>query len=633
MIQQITKKNESVTPMSREMEGLHEYFPQCFNHEGKFDIEKFREAIESQVDVTHEGRSYDFLGKSYARMLSSLDTTTVIRPDLEHNAKPENAQSENIYISGDNLDALHHLVKSYAGQVKCIYIDPPYNTGSDGFVYNDKFKFTAADLEEKLSISIDEAEKIIAMTNGHRASHAAWLTFMMPRLQLARELLSKDGVIFISIDDNEQAYLKQLCDFIFGEDNFLANIPWRKRTSKSDVPSGISQDYEWVLCYARSELFIASVEGKERKYYTTSDFPNRPWRVHDLTTQRTSNERPNSFFTIVNPKNGDEYPANPDRTWAITIDTFTQYYKENRIVFPGDYDFLNISKPVLRYWKEDDMKKAGESFGRVAVSTKLPENIGMSQDGTKEVTDLLNGKIFSYPKPTSLIKFLIEISTDENNIVLDFFSGSGTTAHAVMQVNSDKERNLKYILVQIPDIIGENTDAYKAGYRTIDEIGMERIKRAAKKIKEENPRYKGDLGFKHYTLEEVPQNTLDKLETFDPNVVLTTDDTLNMFGRDTVLTTWLMQDGYGLNAKTKDIKLANYHATLCGNHLYMTDCDFTEDDMVALIDLYQKEPSFNPDCIVLFGYSFNHNAKDMLEKNKPTIALIKDIKPIIDVRY
>ena len=633
MIQQITKKNESVTPMSREMEGLHEYFPQCFNHEGKFDIEKFREAIESQVDVTHEGRSYDFLGKSYARMLSSLDTTTVIRPDLEHNAKPENAQSENIYISGDNLDALHHLVKSYAGQVKCIYIDPPYNTGSDGFVYNDKFKFTAADLEEKLSISTDEAEKIIAMTSGHRASHAAWLTFMMPRLQLARELLSKDGVIFISIDDNEQAYLKQLCDFIFGEDNFLANIPWRKRTSKSDVPSGISQDYEWVLCYARSELFIASVEGKERKYYTTSDFPNRPWRVHDLTTQRTSNERPNSFFTIVNPKNGDEYPANPDRTWAITIDTFTQYYKENRIVFPGDYDFLNISKPVLRYWKEDDMKKAGESFGRVAVSTKLPENIGMSQDGTKEVTDLLNGKIFSYPKPTSLIKFLIEISTDENNIVLDFFSGSGTTAHAVMQVNSDKERNLKYILVQIPDIIGENTDAYKAGYRTIDEIGMERIKRAAKKIKEENPQYKGDLGFKHYTLQEVPQNTLDKLETFDPNVVLTTDDTLNMFGRDTVLTTWLMQDGYGLNAKTKDIKLANYHATLCGNHLYMTDCDFTEDDMVALIDLYQKEPSFNPDCIVLFGYSFNHNAKDMLEKNKPTIALIKDIKPIIDVRY
>ena len=161
MIQQIAKDNEGVTPISREMEGLKEYFPQCFNQQGEFDIDKFREAIQPQVDVTREGRSYDFLGKSYARMLSSLDTTTVIRPDTEHNSKPENANSENIYISGDNLDALHHLVKSYAGQVKCIYIDPPYNTGTDGFVYNDKFKFTAEELEKKLSISPEVAEKTI----------------------------------------------------------------------------------------------------------------------------------------------------------------------------------------------------------------------------------------------------------------------------------------------------------------------------------------------------------------------------------------------------------------------------------------------------------------------------------------
>ena len=224
MILNIADQNEKVTPVSREMEGLREYFPQCFNSKGEFDIEKFSEAIQPQVDVTREGRSYDFLGKSYARMLSSLDTTTVIHPDVEHNSKPENANSENIYISGDNLDALHHLIKSYAGQVKCIYIDPPYNTGTDGFVYNDKFKFTAEELEKKLSISLDEAEKIIAMTSGHRASHAAWLTFMMPRLQLARDLMSKDGVIFISIDDNEQAYLKQLCDNIFGEDCFISSF-------------------------------------------------------------------------------------------------------------------------------------------------------------------------------------------------------------------------------------------------------------------------------------------------------------------------------------------------------------------------------------------------------------------------
>ena len=216
---------------------------------------------------------------------------------------------------------------------------------------------------------------------------------------------------------------------------------------------------------------------------------------------------------------------------------------------------------------------------------------------------------------------------------MDFFGGSSTTADAIMQLNRKQGKNLKYILVQIQEKIAEDKEAYKLGYRTIDEIGMERIKRAAKKIKEENPDYAGDLGFKHYTLEEVPQNTLDKLETYDPNVLLTTDDTLNMFGRDTVLTTWLVNDGYGLGAKTEDVVLDKYHATLCGNHLYMTDADFTEEDMAALVDRYQSDPAFNPDCIVLFGYSFGHNAKDMLEKNKPTINLVKDKNIIIDVRY
>ena len=221
----------------------------------------------------------------------------------------------------------------------------------------------------------------------------------------------------------------------------------------------------------------------------------------------------------------------------------------------------------------------------------------------------------------------------KNGIIVDFFSGASTTAHAIMELNSSGMTNFKYIIVQIQEEISEDKEAYKLGYRTIDEIGMERIKRAAKKIREDNPLFAGDLGFKHYTLEEVPQNTLDKLEEFDPSFALTTDDVLKMFGRETVLTTWLVQDGYGLNAQTQDVKLANYHATLCGRHLYMTDIDFTEDDMVALIDLYQKDPAFNPDCIVLFGYSFGHNAKDMLEKNKPTIDLVKEIKPIIDVRY
>ena len=642
MIQQIAKDNEAVTPITREMEGLKEYFPQCFNSNGEFDIEKFREAIQPQVDVTREGRSYDFLGKSYARMLSSLDTTTVIRPDVEHNSKAENANSENIYISGDNLDALHHLVKSYAGQVKCIYIDPPYNTGTDGFVYNDKFKFTAEELTRKLSISPDEAEKIIAMTSGHRASHAAWLTFMMPRLQLARDLMAKEGVIFISIDDNEQAYLKTLCDFIFGEDNFVTPLTIIVKPEGRRY-GDFAKTHEYALVYAKSidnAIFNEiEVEGSTYQYQDEfGGFNLKGLRNRNVVAFNSSN-RPNlryPFYVDI---------SNPDENGLCKVSTEMQDGYEE--VMPSIIDGL---KSVWRWGKEkatneiDKLVAYRGNDGEIRVFqkerklTQTPKTVWfdkniISNKGTSEVESLLGKGVFNFPKPLRLIKNILSIGSGPDDIIMDFFSGSATTAHAVMEMNALEQGNRKYILVQWQEECKEGSAAQKAGYRTIDEIGMERIKRAAKKIKEENPDYTGDLGFKHYTLGEVPQNTLDKLETFDPSVVLTTDHILNMFGRDTVLATWLVNDGYGLGAKTEDIVLDKYRATLCGNHLYMTDADFTEEDMAALVDRYQSDPAFNPDCIVLFGYSFGHNAKDMLEKNKPTINLVKDKNIIIDVRY
>ena len=317
-----------------------------------------------------------------------------------------------------------------------------------------------------------------------------------PRLKIAKDLLSDDGVVFISIDDNEVENLVKCCSEIFGEENFVAQIPWRKRTAKSDVPFGISQDYEHIICFAKSNNFVASIEGKERKYYESDDFPGKPWRIHDLTKQTTASERPNSYFTIINPKNGKEYPANPNATWRITVDTIEEYIAQNRIVFPGDYDFLNISKPVFRYWKEDDIKKAGDKFGRVAVSSKLPDDIGMSQDGTKEITALLGSKVFNYPKPSTLIKFLATISTSQEDIILDFFSGSGSSAQAVMQLNAEDGGNRRFIMVQLPEETEKKSEAHKAGYKNICEIGEERIRRAAKKIAEENPEAKFDGGFR-----------------------------------------------------------------------------------------------------------------------------------------
>ena len=628
MIQHIIKENEAVTPVSKEMEGLREYFPQCFNNEGRFDIEKFREAIEPMVDVTREGRSYDFLGKSYARMLSSLDTTTVIRPDVEHNSKPENANSENIYISGDNLDALHHLVKSYAGQVKCIYIDPPYNTGEDDFSYKDNFNFSAQELENKLSVSADESEKIIAMTSGHRASHAAWLTFMMPRLQLARDLLSKDGLIFISIDDNEQAYLKQLCDNIFGEDCFIAQFIWEKRVNRENRKE-TSVRHDYVLCYSR--VFISDeirrvkqlpMTDKALKSYSNPDNdPRGPWKSDPAHAQ--AGHGTESQFYVLTAPNGKKHTLPSGRCWIYTQDVMQKAIDDNRIWFGADGNGVPRVKTYL-YAKDRGLTPETMIFAKDASTNEQAKN---------DLKDMFDGvAVFETPKPVQLVKILINMATYDG-IVMDFFSGASTTAHSVLDINANEFKNLKYILVQIPEKISEDKEAYKLGYRTIDQIGMERIKRAAKKIKDENPLFAGDLGFKHYTLEEVPQNTLDKLETFDPNAILSTDDVLNMFGRDTVLATWLVNDGYGLGAKTEDIVLDKYHATRCGNHLYMTDADFTEDAMTALVDRYQSDPAFNPDCIVLFGYSFSHNAKDILEKNKPTINLVKDKNIIIDVRY
>ncbi len=444
-----------------------------------FDVLK-QELSDELISERAERYQMTWPDKSKAKVLANSRITATLRPDVEKSVDFENTQ--NLYIEGDNLDVLKLLRETYLGKVKMIYIDPPYNTGND-FVYEDDFAMSTEDYAEVSGQYDDQGNRLFANTESNGRFHTDWLNMIYPRLKVARDLLSDNGAIFISIDDNEVENLKKLCDEVFGENKFVATFPWRKRTAKSDVPFGVSQDYEWLVCYAKTSDFVASIEGKERKYYETPDFPGHPWRVHDLTKQTTASERPNSFFTIVNPKNGKEYPANPNRTWAITEETFKEYYCADRIVFPGDYDFLNISKPVLRYWKSDDMAKAGDSFGRISVSTKLPEDVGMSQDGTKEITELLETKVFSFPKTVKLLKYILQIINDDSALVLDFFSGSATTAHAVMQLNAEDGGNRRFIMVQLPEKCDEKSEAYKAGYKTICDIGEERIRRAGKKIK------------------------------------------------------------------------------------------------------------------------------------------------------
>ncbi|EJS5843923.1 site-specific DNA-methyltransferase, partial [Listeria monocytogenes] len=271
MIKDTWDKNENASANKKEIMVLKEHFPACFKEDGSFDLERFKEYLSEDINVVNEGYELKFLGKNYARLLVTLETETVIVPNEEHNQKDENKDSENIYISGDNLDGLKHLLKSYGGKVKCIYIDPPYNTGSDGFVYNDNFNFSVEELTKRLSINEEQAKRILDLTKRGSASHSAWLMFMYPRLQLAKDLLSDDGVIFISIDDNEQANLKLLCDDIFDEQNYVSELTWEKKKKGSYLATGITNIKENILVYAKSKSQFKGLIGEVNR--STETYP------------------------------------------------------------------------------------------------------------------------------------------------------------------------------------------------------------------------------------------------------------------------------------------------------------------------------------------------------------------------
>ncbi|WP_127141356.1 site-specific DNA-methyltransferase [Flagellimonas marinaquae] len=397
-----------------------------------------------------------------------------------HKSSIISPQSSGAIIHGDNLEALKSLLPEYEGKVKCIYIDPPYNTGNESWVYNDNVN------HPKIKKWLGE---VVGKDGEDLTRHDKWLCMMYPRLKLLHKLLADDGAIFISIDDNEQANLKLICDEIFGSWNYIATFPWRKRTAKSDVPNGISQDYEWIICYSKKNFF-AGIEST-RKYRSSDDYPNDRWRLTDLTKQTSAEERPNSAFDMVDPKTGKSYPFNPKRTWAVTKDTFQDYYDKGKIVFPDDYDFLNISIPSYRVFESEDKAKALKKYGRdyilKAVSTNLPKEVGMTQDGNKEIVELFGSKIFSFPKPSSLIQFLVGILNDKNSIILDSFAGSGTTAHAVLNLNKQDGGNRKFILVEMEDYAND--------------ITAERVKRVAIGYGKGNKKVEGTGGaFDFYEL-------------------------------------------------------------------------------------------------------------------------------------
>ena len=655
MIRQIIDNNAEIKPNSKKLEALKEYFAGCFTAEGAFDIERFKDMMKDEVDISNEGYSLDFLGKDYANLIASIDTTTVIEPDLEHNEKPENKDSENIYISGDNLDALKHLLKSYAGKVKCIYIDPPYNTGSDGFVYNDKFRFTPEELEKKLSIDADEAKRILDLTSRGSSTHSAWLMFMSPRLQLARELLSKDGVIFISIDDNEQANLKLLCDYVFGEENFVGQIVIVNNLKGRNDKKNIATCHEYLLAYGKDDFEASGLPltEEQKAQFDQTDSKGNKYQLRDLRKRGQGDrreDRPNMYFPIyyntetkessLEKKDGwiEIFPLRGDKSagrWRWGMDTVKKnisiiepYYSRIAEKWGVNYRvYLNPAFNPVSDSEEDEVRDSkSKSFWNIPdLSTDVAK---------RQYKDLLPDADFDYPKSVSLIKRVIQIGAFKDSIIVDFFSGSGTTAQSIFELNFKENHSNKFILVQLQEEIDNSKSAYKAGYRTIDEIGQERIKRAAAKIKAENPLFAGDLGFKHYTLRDVSDNVLDKLEKFDPKQSGFANNILEEFGRETVLETWKVRDGYGMNAKMEEVQLADYTAYQCGDHLYLTDEGMGDEAITALVEKYGDQSAWGPHYVVLFGYSFNFGATDALKKNLPLLNEgEKQIKINIDIRY
>jgi adenine-specific DNA-methyltransferase len=407
--------------------------------------------------------------------------------DAELNRKrglPEDTITDNLIIKGNNLLALHTLKKEFAGKVKLIYIDPPYNTDSDSFKYNDSF------------------------------NHSSWLTFIKNRLYAAKELLSKEGIIFIHIGDQELHYLKIVADEIFGRDRFIATIPRKTRSGKSDVPWKLSQDFDWLLVYTKAapkttQLFKRAIE---RRYHKSDDFPNDEWRLSDLTKQTSIEERPNSNFTIVNPKNGDEFPVNPNRSWAVTIDTIEDYIKKGKIVFPGDYDFLKITVPAMRIFKSEEIKKYGDDFDKTYISSDflnkaMNELLGtdtFNKVGTDEMVALFGNKKFDYPKNELLLQRIIEYSTNDDDIVLDFFLGSGTTAATAHKLNR------QYIGIE------------QMGY--IEDVSVERLKKVIEGEQggiSKSVNWQGGGSFVYFELKKYNQTFIEQIEAArDTNALL-----------------------------------------------------------------------------------------------------------------
>lgn len=464
---------------------LKQLFPSVFtetkNDKGELvesiDFEKLKAELGTFSDLFESRRErygMDWPGKKEALRLVQTPSVATLKPCREESVNFDT--TENLYIEGDNLEVLKLLQKSYYGKVKMIYIDPPYNTGKE-FIYPDNFSESLETYLEYAGMIDGDGKKFSTNTANEGRFHTKWLNMMYPRLYLARNLLRDDGVIFISIDDNEVSNLRKMCDEIFGEENFLADISWEKRFTRSNNSKTFASLVEHILCFRKSELLEEIKEPRNEKadsIYTNPDNDSRGvWTSVSYVNPATKEQRPNLYYGIENPYS-KVVVWHPTNAWKYEKSTYERHKNENRLYWGKEGE--NTYPRLKKFLSEMD-------GGMVPVNLWSYDDTGSTDEGSKNLESLMGGKVFDFPKPKGLIQRMVKmIATEPSDIILDFFSGSATTAHAILDLNKPDSGNRKFILVQLPEPCAPDSEAFKAGYKTIADIGKERIRRVIKKL-------------------------------------------------------------------------------------------------------------------------------------------------------
>ena len=622
------KYNESVQPNTFFLENLKSKLPDFFSKDGKFDLDKFKSQLqEHNIDELKDGYQLNFIGKDYARRQAGEMPSTVIVPDeIQNNGEGKN--SKNLFFTGDNLEVLRHLQTNYAGKVDVIYIDPPYNTGQDDFAYPDSFEYSDDKLKDMFGLDDEQVERLKSIQG--KSSHSAWLTFMYPRLQLAKRMLKRDGVIFISVDDNEDGNLKEICDEIFGESNFLAQVVWERAYAPINLKKNFSPSHDYMLVYGRDANVIetngiARNNTSDDRYQNPDNDPRGPWSSSDISVGPAIQA---NIYPVTTPSGRVVEPP-AGRSWRLSQKAFYERLADNRIWFGKNGDAV----PSMKRFKSE-LRKSGVT----PMTVWQYKDVGHSQEATQKLQELMGGKkYFTYPKPVKLVQRAIQLYSNEDSIILDFFAGSATTAEAVMKQNIDDGGYRRFIMVQLPEKTYKTNEdgtpklkdgrmiptkggrsALEDGYMSIDEISRERIRRAAAKIREDNNLPEDfDGSFKHYRVVEPTRQTLEEVEDFDINntdlfndmVSSFSSDALNVAGNasgeQTIRTTWLAKDGYSFDADVKKVDFAGYEASLVeGSRLYLINDGWTSkntEDLLNKLGTHQ----LTVQTIVLFGYSFN----------------------------